>query len=275
MDIPIVYYILFFVVVGILTAVLKINIFKLLADLVNGVENSLLNLLGAIVPYAVPVIPAYLTYHHTYTIMQFPDWVAGTAAFVVEVLGLTSVTTAINFYRHNQKYKDEKNKAPFVLALGIYVFYIFVVIFVNVILEKVAGTRSNTVIIAIAIFSTLSIPSGVLIAIRNQYRKILEDIDTRYHSTKPQGGQPPAKPQGAYTQKPASHYHDKIIDLLEKEYRKTGRVLAPKDITSKLGINHNNGKGYVSDQTGKWCDSKGIPRPVRSKNVPERSTPEN
>lgn len=256
-----------------------VNLFKLLADLVNGVENSLLNLLGAIVPYAVPVIPAYLMYHNTTTIMGFPPAIAATAAFVVEVLGLTSVSTTIKFYHHNQRYKKTDNKAPFGLALATYLFYIVIVILVNVILESIAGTRSPAVIAAITLFSLLSAPSAVLISIRVQFSGILEDIGKRYGKKENQNPNPqPQQParSGPYTEKPASYYKDKMLALLEAEFKKSGKVLEPRAVTDGLKkkysviLNHEKSKGFISTTITEWCASKGI---TRSKNVPERSDP--
>ena len=155
------------------------DIFQAIADILNGAERSFLDLLSVIVPYAVPVIPAYLTYYHTRDEMSFPHWVAITAAFVVEVLGITAVSTAIRFWKNNQLYKSEKERAPFWLAVGVYVFYIVIVLSVNVILEIVSGVRSGWVIFSIGLFSLLSFPSGVLISIRAQYTEMLEDRQER------------------------------------------------------------------------------------------------
>ena len=149
--------------------------FRGLSNLINGAERSFLDALSAIVPYFVPVIPAYLTYFHTQDLMGFPSQVAFTAAFVVEVLGITAIATAIRFWRYNMRYKDVTKKAPFTLAIGVYVFYLLVVIMVNVILEVEDGSRNNTIILAIALFSLLSVPSGVLISIRSQFGEMLED----------------------------------------------------------------------------------------------------
>jgi len=151
------------------------KIFETISETINGAERSFLDLLSALVPYAVPIIPAYLTYFHTIDQMGFPIWVAITAAFTCEVLGITSVSTAIRFYRHNQLYKDAKNKAPFWLALGTYIFYIMVVLSVNVLLEVYTGIRKPAVIWAIGLFSLLSLPSAVLISIRAQYAEMLEE----------------------------------------------------------------------------------------------------
>ena len=155
------------------------SIFQAIADILNGAERSFLDLLSVVVPYMVPVIPAYLTYNHTMGEMQFPEWVAWTAAFVVEVLGITAVSTAIRFWRNNTIYKSEKEKAPFWLAVGVYVFYIVIVLSVNVLLEIVSGVRSGAVIWAIGLFSLLSVPSGILISIRAQYTELLVDRTER------------------------------------------------------------------------------------------------
>jgi hypothetical protein len=155
------------------------NIFQAIADVMNGAERSLLDLLSVLVPYFVPIIPAYLTFTHTRDLMGFPTWVAWTAAFVVEVLGITAVSTAIRFWRNNTIYKSEKEQAPFWLAVGVYVFYIAVVLSVNVLLEVVSGVRTAAVIWAIALFSLLSFPSGVLISIRAQYTEMLTDRQER------------------------------------------------------------------------------------------------
>jgi hypothetical protein len=163
------------------------EIFTRISGTINGAEKSLLDLLSAIVPYFVPVIPAYLTYYHTKDQMQFPAEVAFTAAFVVEVLGMTSISTAIRFWRNNRRYKQEGQKAPFTLAIVTYVFYLVIVLTVNVLLEFDAAQRQPVIIIAIALFSLLSVPSGVLISIRSEYASMLEERQERKES-RPVGG---------------------------------------------------------------------------------------
>ena len=69
------------------------KIFEFLAKVLNGMERGIIDFISAFVPYAVPIIPAYLTFYHTRDMMDFPAWVAWTAAFVVEALGLASVAT--------------------------------------------------------------------------------------------------------------------------------------------------------------------------------------
>lgn len=237
------------------------RLFGAISNTINGMEKSFLDLLSAIVPYFVPIIPAYLTYYHTRDQMDFPNNVAYTAAFVVEVLGITSVSTAIRFYRHNLRYKDVKNRAPFWLAVATYAFYLAIVLLVNVILEIVAGKRDGWVILSIGLFSLLSVPSGVLISIRTQFAEMLEERTNRYA---PQ----PAPVYNAETRTPtlrtkhASDYREKIISILEQEYKKTGNVPPPKEITSSLKLDHSKNKGFVSTLRKQWMEEKGIERSV-------------
>jgi hypothetical protein len=150
------------------------KMFRWISDTINGGERAILDALSAIVPYTTASIPAYLTYTHTLTLMDFPANIAWLAAFTVEVLGVTAVSTAIRFWQWNKTHTQEKDRAPFWLAVGTYAFYVITVLSVNVILEVYAKQRAPAVIWAIGLFSLLSIPSGVLISIRAQFGEMLE-----------------------------------------------------------------------------------------------------
>jgi len=149
------------------------RVFRKISDTINGGERSILDALSAIVPYTTASIPAYLTYDHTLKQMAFPDNIALLAAFTVEVLGVTAVSTSIRFWQWNRNHKT--TPAPFWLAVTTYMFYIVITLSVNVILEIYAAERNPAVIWAIALFSLLSVPSGVLISVRAQFGEMLED----------------------------------------------------------------------------------------------------
>ncbi len=236
------------------------KLFETLANVINGMERGVLDFLSALVPYAVPIIPAYLTYYHTRDMMGFPHWVAVTAAFVVEVLGMTSVSTAIRFYRNNLRYSSEQNKAPFALALFVYIFYLVIVISVNVILEIVAGTRGGWIILSIALFTLLSVPSGVLISIRSQFSEMLED---RANKGKPVNTISVPQVYSPRNRK-ASDFKADMITMLENEYQNKGRVLELTEITSKLKLDHNNSKGFVSTVRSNWMAEKNIQKPGKN-----------
>ncbi len=150
------------------------KIFRWISDTINGGERAILDALSAIVPYTTASIPAYLTYTHTLKQMDFPANIARLAAFTVEVLGVTAVSTAIRFWQWNKTHTQEKDRAPFWLSVSTYGFYILITLSVNVILEIYARQRDPAVIWAIGLFSLLSIPSGVLISIRAQFGEMLE-----------------------------------------------------------------------------------------------------
>jgi len=236
-----------------------INFFKLATDALNSGEKYIIDFISTFVPYAVPVIPAYLTYYHTINEMAFPSWVAWTAAFVVEALGLASVATAIRFWQHNKKYKTEANRAPFNLAVGVYICYIVIVIVVNVVLEIVAETRNGWVILSIALFSLLSFPASVLISIRYIHSDILEERQRakKGGSNAPEQDNSPS-PVSGKRRRVASQFQERIVTMLEKEYAASGRVLTPKEITAELKLDHDKAKGYVSTLTSKWKAENGI-----------------
>lgn len=224
--------------------------FRFISSVLNGAEKSLLDFLSVFVPYCVPIIPASLTYNHTINQMDFSPFIAWTAAFVVEVLGLTSVATAVRFYRYNLRYTKEANKAPFKLAVLVYIFYITIVLLVNVVLEIVAGQRSGWVILSIALFSLLSFPSSVLVSIRYQFSEMLEE---RQPKNKMEGFTPEISARSK-KEKHASDFKDRIPQMLNEEWEKNKRVLTPKEITSRLKLDHNKNKGFISTETSKWKD---------------------
>ncbi len=226
------------------------RLFKALTDGLNGGEKYIIDFLSTFVPYAVPVIPAFLTYQHTVTEMGFPRWVAATAAFVVEALGLASVATAVRFWRHNMKFKKDVNRAPFKLAVAVYISYIVIVVVVNIILEIVAGTRGGWVITAIALFSLLSFPASILISIRYMHSDILEErAGARSKGADPEEG---TTKTSSKRPKHASDYRTQITAMLDQEYSATGKVLMPKEITSRLKLDHAKSKGFVSTLTTEW-----------------------
>lgn len=170
------------------------NIFDAISGVLNGAERALLDLISVVVPYCVPLPVAYLTFWHTVNMMDFPVWLGWTSAFTIEALGLASVSTAIRFYRNNKAYKSDKERAPFGLALGVYIFYIVVTITLNVVLEIVDGTRQGWIIFSIGLFTLLSVPSGILISIRSLYTEMLEERDEKKQERQ-QARQPWTRPQ--------------------------------------------------------------------------------
>jgi len=109
-----------------------VRIFEWLSASINGGERAIIDLASAVVPYMVPIIPAYLMYDHAMNHMGFEPWIAKTAGVVVELLGLASVSTAVRFFLYNRRFKkdaknENPNKAPFKQAMAIYASYVVIV----------------------------------------------------------------------------------------------------------------------------------------------------
>jgi hypothetical protein len=241
---------------GGLGAVLKNSV-----NLVNGAENAWLNFAAAVIPYGVSLIPATLTYQHVRTELHFEFWTAVDAGIVVELFGVVAMQTIIRFWQNNKKYTSNKseNRAPLGLAIFAYSFYLIIVLVVNVVLEIIAGKQTFWGILAIGLFSLLGIPSGILVAIRSQHREVLEEKRAMKQQPKQEQSQ-----QREQKVKHASGYANQIIAMLEAEYEKNKRVMAPKEITAKLKLDHNKSKGYVSTLTSKWVAEKGIDKKAGS-----------
>lgn len=232
--------------------------------LVNGAEGAWMNFISAIVPYGVSFIPASMTYDHVISQLNFSPALAWDAGIVIELFGVVAMHTIIKFWQNNKKYTSEKSekKAPLGLAIFSYSFYLAIVLIVNVVLEIMAGQKDFWGILAIALFSLLGIPSGVLVAIRSQHQEMLVNRFVR-----PSGGNLPVVPQEIKErrQKKASAYKAKMLSMLDEAYDKNGHVLELTEITAKLKLDHDKAKGFVSTTRTEWMNSKGIQKPASKK----------
>lgn len=230
------------------------DIFDNITNFVNGVEDSLINLISAVILWMVPTIPAYLTYFHLLVDLKFPKVIAGIGAAVVEFLGLASVRTAIKFWAHNQRYSTQYKRAPFILVIATYVFYIVVVLSVNVILDwgKIEASHEW----AIALFSLLSVPSGYLMSARAQHteleRKIADD-NAKAAATRKENKQQKKEeePPKIY----ASSKRQEIIDLLEVIWQSEHRIAGGKELASRLQLDADTSKSYVWSLTKTWKET--------------------
>jgi uncharacterized membrane protein YhaH (DUF805 family) len=248
--------------------------FQFISSTINGGEKAIIDLISAIVPYLVPIIPAWLMYYHAEHDMGFSHNIAITAGSVVEGLGLASVATAVRFFLYNRRFKKDAktknpNKAPFWAAMGVYAFYVVVVMLVNVIMEANNTSdsgRSGWTITAIALFSLLSFPSGLLVALRVGFAEMLEE---RASGRRGSGaGSPAAGGSDEDTsvkgkkvkEKHASDFQPKILAYLDKVWRDENRVAPPSEISAHLKLDNEKAKGYISTETGKWRKANNVPR---------------
>lgn len=210
------------------------RLFESIISFFNGIEDSLINTLSIVVPWFVPVIPAYLTFRHSEINLQFPVWVAWTAAFVVEVLGLASMRTAVTFYEHNRRYSKDVKKAPFNVAILIYAFYLAVVLVVNVLLDWKNGVVWWNVL-AIGLFSLLSVPAAALISVRAQHTELLRQLD-RERSERRQIRSESRRKVSESTGKVSETYRN-TGETLPKDWRKLRPTLSDQEVSNLAILN--------------------------------------
>ena len=149
-------------------------------------ESSIVNLISTLTPWLAPLIPAYMTFQHVVNYLDFPYWIAITTGLTVEFLGLASVSTTLAFWTHNRRYKrlsksgqvitqNEYKRAPTIVPLATFAFYLTVVLTVNVVMD-VYGEQAA--ILAKAMLTTLSIPAAVLIGSRVMHGELMDQIQT-------------------------------------------------------------------------------------------------
>jgi hypothetical protein len=135
-------------------------------------EALAIDTIAAITPWLAPLIPAYLVYHNMLERLAYTELFALIGATAVEFLGLSAVHTAVTFWQWNDNHKSER--APFWFALGAGLFYVVIVLTVNAALDiwrDVEGVK----ILAHALLSLLSVDAAVIIAIRAQHARMLND----------------------------------------------------------------------------------------------------
>lgn len=127
-------------------------------------ERLLVDVVAAYVPLFAPVIPATIAFFSLYLILKMPLVVSLIGAGVVEFLGLSTVSTTMEFVDYNASRNDDDPPAPTKAAIGATVFYLIVVLTVNVILDESELIHKA----AKLLLSLLSIAGAVTISLRRQ-----------------------------------------------------------------------------------------------------------
>jgi len=151
-----------------------------LIHVMNSAEDLAINLISILVPWGVPLIPAYITYQHVQDPngLNFGKPIALVAGAVVEALGLATMNTFFKFRKHNLRYKDGKNQMPTWVPVSAYIWYLLTTILVNVVFDWNSGVQWYY-ILAVGLFSTLSVPAGMLISVRASYTEWRVEHDSK------------------------------------------------------------------------------------------------
>ena len=141
--------------------------------LLDQVEGSAIDIAVRAGPWLAPVPTAYLVGRASKVHLMWPTWVAGAAAVAVEILGLATVTTALQLRAYNKTKRKTDPLAPFWLAASLAGVYLVIAIGMTVVMDIVEGLQ----VYSPAVFPLLSLMGGVIIAIRHDHRLRLKGIE--------------------------------------------------------------------------------------------------
>ena len=141
---------------------------------IKRIEAAFIDAIAAVTPWLAPLIPAYLVYTNMTQRLGYPPIVGLVGAAAVEFLGLSAVHTAVTFWQWNDAHKIER--APFWFAFGAGLFYVVIVLTVNAALDIWRGNE-GVKILAHGLLSLLSVDAAIIIAIRAQHARRLNERD--------------------------------------------------------------------------------------------------
>ncbi len=145
-----------------------------LQDTSQTFERVVIDNLSAFTPWLAPLIPASMAYHNMIVRLDFSPVVSLLGAIAVEFLGLSAVSTALEFWKYNEDKRKTDNSAPFVVALLTGVFYVVIILTVNAMLDLTQTLEVK--VAAKAMLSLLSVVAAVIIALRSQHRRRQKEI---------------------------------------------------------------------------------------------------
>jgi hypothetical protein len=139
----------------------------------RAIETTLIDNIASMAPWLAPVIPAYMAWHSMITSLLFPPMIAFAGALVVEFLGLSAVSTTFTFWDYNDSKRKTDQGAPVAVALITSIFYLAVILLVNVVLDNSPFVER----LAKGLLSSLSVVAAVILALRSQHSRRLQAIE--------------------------------------------------------------------------------------------------
>lgn len=170
-------------------------------------ESTISEVGAKISPWLAPLPTAFLIGRATYRHLDWPDWVAIVAAITVEALGLATTTTALELREWNAHKRKSDPQAPARLALGLVGLYFATAIGLTVALDifPVLSTYAP------AIFPLLSLAGVTVLALRNDHRRRVEDVQRDKAERRAARRQPTAENENGQASKGVK------VDTLDKK----------------------------------------------------------
>ncbi len=141
--------------------------------LTDALDQVLVGNIAATVPWLASFIPASIAFDHMVNVLHFHPVIAFVGAVVVEFLGVATITTTFQLWDYNDTKRKSDGNAPVLVALGTAVFYMLVVLIVNVMLDN-SDSMSK---LSKGLLSSLSIIGAITLAVRSQHARRLADIE--------------------------------------------------------------------------------------------------
>jgi hypothetical protein len=138
-------------------------------------EENLINNVARVTPWLAPLIPASFAFNNAKSALGASNMMAYVIAAAIEFLGLGVVHTAFTLWEYNQTKREKDPVAPTWIMVLMGVFYLTVVILVNILLDLADVAYID--VAAKATLSLISIPAAFVLAIRAQHRHRLNVID--------------------------------------------------------------------------------------------------
>lgn len=139
------------------------------------IEIEAVNLAASLSPWLAPIIPAYMATDNMTKVLLFPSAVGTIGGIVIELIGISTITTSMQLWDYNQSKRKSDPEAPFVPSLVAVAFYIVVLLTIILVLggDEVAQWQK---VLAKVLLSTLSLVAFIVLAIRSQHARRLQSI---------------------------------------------------------------------------------------------------
>jgi len=227
------------------------NFFDKVNRAVRESEASVVNLLSAIAPWAAPLAPAYMSYANMRIYLDFPNWVALAVALVVEILGLSTISTSMEFWRWNKRAGAKYAKAPVQLAIATFLFYLLIVLLMNVALEA-SGENPAVIVAARAMLTLLSVPAALVLAMRTQHTHMVHDLQSERAERRAERTNTAVPNEQPHTQRTNNRTNgekrDKVMEYIRQVEANEQRLPRVKEVTDNTGV----AKSYASEVLRKY-----------------------
>lgn len=250
------------------------NFFDKLNSWIRGTEASLVNFLSAFVPWLAPLAPAYLSYRHMTEDLGFPIWVSLAVAFVVEGLGLSTVSTAMAFWSHNKKYTSDQRRAPVIVPVAAFTMYLVTIVTLNVLMEvaKIPAVGWDVQWVRVGAYfllAMLSVPAAVTLATRTQHKELIDGMAREREERKEERARANKSEQNRSTDvrpnmdtehsKTQAVYDWLTVTNRERHWKSEAEVPGAREIVSVFSANgiiinpssaHDGRKRWIRDRKG-------------------------